>query len=291
MSRTDYKTIYINTDFGHLAVHYKGDITSENAMLFLHGHIETAIEHGTYQFFDGDDNNLKILVDHRWFGCSTRIEKYPSLSERCEDIDIVIDFIYKHFSSVKNLNVVAYSQGATVLLLYLSRNFKQKHRISNAFALAPRLNLKEYLQWFQKNIDEIKNTGKEYSNKVYRSKGILRISKAFLQDYIDIDIFETVKSITCPTYIIRGELDDIVSKDEVNKLIEMNPDVLELIEIHSAGHHLTKSQLQELYLYIKSILGLEVVTHDLSSQIARYTPVRNTFVQSPSVVLAGSSHN
>ncbi len=254
MSRQDFRTYHIETDFGNLAYHVKGNSAANRAIVFLHGHLDSAMENGTYRIFDAEDSVLQILLDHRSHGSSTRSKFYPTLSERAEDIDILIPKLSANFPSVKELTLVGYSQGGSVLLLYLLKDYSQKNKITSAVLIAPRLILKRYLKWFKREIEAMSVHQKNYFTKKYKSKGYINYNTKYTEEFENIDYYQEISSLKTKTVLVRGSQDELITKEEAEKLINLNARFLTYREFKDWTHYPSKGQWHELYSYIRGLM-------------------------------------
>lgn len=254
MSRSDYKTNFIFTDFGQLAFHKKGNQQATKAFIFLHGHINTAFEYGNYHYFEnGVESSLHIFLDHRWHGSSTRIENYPTISQRAEDIDLLLTKLVEDYPQLQQVYLVGYSQGGSVLLYYLSSDYKFKHLVTEAFAIAPRLNLKDYLIWLSEGINEMEKNHQDSFQKKYKSKGYFTYTRSYIDEFREIDFFKICTSIDMPVVLIRGDKDELITKEELLKLQSRNQQYLSYLEIKDCSHFPTIEKQHEIYLTITAL--------------------------------------
>ncbi|MBL8014772.1 MAG: alpha/beta hydrolase [Candidatus Doudnabacteria bacterium] len=251
MSRRDYITKHIYTDFGSIAYHFKGPKMADTAIIFLHGHFDSALENRSYHLFDQNDEVLKIFLDHRWHGSSTRTKFYPSLSERAEDIDILIESILISFPSIANLHIAGYSQGGAVLLYYITGDQSQKSKLNSVFIIAPRIRLRDYLKWFSKDIDEMERLGKKDFTKKYRSKGLVKYNGKYLKEFSEINLYDLVSKLKVPSVLIRGTEDDLITKEEATRLINLSNNSMAYHEISDLGHNPDPKHWNKIYKYIK----------------------------------------
>lgn len=237
MSIDDFKTYHIETDFGTLAYHAKGNTSSKKAFIFLHGHLDSAFENGTFRIFDFHSDVLQILLDHRWHGSSIRTEFYPSITEKAEDIDIFLRNLRLQFPQVEEIYLIGHSQGASVLLRYLLHNYPVD--VTAAFIIAPRFDLKGYMKWFDKEIMMLKeNPESQAFTKKYRSKGYVSYNRKYLIDLEEFDLKKSIKSLATPSVLIRGENDDLISREESAFLVDEGNNFLSYYEIPDCGHNL-----------------------------------------------------
>lgn len=218
----------------------------------MHGHIDTAFENGNYRIFDKDDSVLKILLDHRWHGSSMRTKFYPSISERAEDLDILIKAITNKYRGINKIKVIGYSQGASVLLYYLLNDYEQKLKVSSAFLLAPRLDLKAYLKWFTKERERMIVAGETQFSKKYRSKGYVTYTTAYLKEFASIDYFKIIGNLTTPTTLLRGDQDDFLSAEEAARLILSGEGKVLYKEIVGCNHYPKPEQWNDIYNIVYS---------------------------------------
>lgn len=247
MSRKGYQTHIIETPEGHIAAHYKGNVLSKRAFVFIHGHIDSAMENQSHQIFNEDDSELKFHLDLRCHGSSTRTPTYPTLSERSKDIERFIFNTRNKFPEIDKFYFIGYSQGASTLLYYLLNDFLGKEYIGNTFLFAPRLDLKIYLNWFDKEVSKITELGEEKFDKKYRSKGILSYNKKYVEEFSNTDFYKDIYKLDVTSYLIRGGNDDLISRDEVERLIKLNPKFLKYIEIDGLTHYPTIKQFEMIY--------------------------------------------
>jgi pimeloyl-ACP methyl ester carboxylesterase len=266
MSRFDFVTHHIETSFGNIAIHTKGPADATRALVFFHGHLDTAIENGSYKIFDSYDDTLQILVDHRWHGCSTRTVFYPALSERAEDIDIVLEAISQLFPQITKINLIGYSQGGSVLLLYLLGDHVHKHKIESAFLVAPRIDLKRYLKWFEKEIPVMEAEGRSSFTKKYKSKGYINYNKKYIDEFATFNFYEMMDRLTTKTVLIRGEQDDLITEPEAHKLRDLNPKYLKYFSVKDWKHNFEPHHWHELYGYIYQSVRTD---HSLTQQVPK----------------------
>lgn len=247
MSRSDFITHHIATEFGALACHIKGSRQADRAIIFLHGHVDTAMENGNYRIFDSDDDVIKILLDHRWHGSSTRTRFYPSISERSEDLNILLGELPKFLPSINKVDVIGYSQGGSVLLYFLLNDFEQKRKVDSAFLLAPRLDLKSYLKWFHKEREKMEIAGETQFAKRYKSKGYVVYNTKYLEEFATINYFEILDNLQTKTTLLRGDADDFLTAKEAHKLVNLNEEYLKYIEIKGLSHYPKPEQWHDIY--------------------------------------------
>lgn len=248
MSRSDYKTNFIFTSFGQLAFHAKGSHLATKVFVFLHGHINTAFEYGNYHYFDqAGADSLSIFLDHRWHGSSTRTRDYPTISERAEDIDLLLERLVEDYPSLKQIYLVGYSQGGSVLLYYLLSEYKHKHLVNKAFAIAPRLDLIDYLSWLSEGISEMEESQTNSFQKKYKSKGYFTYTKDYVDEFRRINFFEISKQINIPVTLIRGDRDELITKEELIKLQSLNKDFISYLEVNDCSHFPNVDKQHEIY--------------------------------------------
>jgi pimeloyl-ACP methyl ester carboxylesterase len=252
MSIDKFKTYRIDAPFGSLAYHCKGNFASKSAFIFLHGHLDSALENNTHQIFDYHEDVLQVLLDHRWHGASTRIEYYPSITERAEDIDILLHELVKQFPQLKNIHLIGYSQGGSVLLCYLlhKKNFAQKSMVTSTFIVGPRFDLKGYLKWFEKELEQIRVGALQHITKKYRSKGYIKYSKRYIRELGEMDFKKLIKHLTIPSVLIRGENDDLISKADSELLIDGSNGLLSYYEVAGCGHNPEVKHWQQINDFI-----------------------------------------
>lgn len=265
MSRSDYTTYHIETPFGHLAVHYKGNINSSRAFVFIHGHIESALENDSYSIFNKNDGELKILLDIRSHGSSTRSRTYPTISDRCEDLDTFLLHIQSVFPNLEKVHLIGYSQGGSTVLHYLLNEYKGKEMLGDTYLFAPRLDMKAYMKWFDKEIQHLNDTGNVIFDKRYSSKGILTYHKKFIDEFSDINFYDVINNLSINTYIIRGTEDHLLTRDEVDRLVYANPTHLKYVEIEGLVHTPTIDKFEMLFDLIVDLNDKEESTDIINS--------------------------
>lgn len=254
MSRSDYKTNFVFTNFGQLAFHVKGPQGSSRAFIFLHGHLNTAFEYGNYNYFDiVDENSMHIFLDHRWHGSSTKQQFYPTLSERSQDIDLLVTNLNQQYPNIKEYYLVGYSQGGSVLLRYLSDTFQSNKLITKAFAIAPRLDLNDYLKWLEEGITEMKTKGTTSFKKKYKSKGYISYTREYVSEFENLDLSSLVQGVSTPISLIRGDRDELILKEELVSLASLNSNYLEYVEVSDCSHFPSVDKQHEIYSIIETI--------------------------------------
>lgn len=168
------------------------------------------------------EKNDVIIIDLPGFGLSEEPKYAWSLDDYVECIKELLNK-----EKVKKPILIGHSFGGKISLLYASKyetlklvlfGSPYKKEIKNE---SVKLKLLKQAKKLVKNEKLVNLAKKHIGSKDYKDSS--PIMREILVNHVNYDITEEVKKIKCPTLIIWGEMDDIVSLDtayELEKLID-----------------------------------------------------------------------
>lgn len=212
--RLKYTTEYIQTDFGHLAYHYAGNIAASKVFVHVGGVFDGAMSYSHELFKNANDGLLRIFVDVRAHGSSTRIAEFPSITERTKDLETILDSVYAKFPNINDVYLSAYSQGAVIALNYLT-GLSSNHKIRKLFLISPRTNASEFKRWFTKELEMLDEEKQDYVTKKYNSKGFYVYTKEFFEDLDRIDLKSKLNLIHTDIEVFTGLKDQLTPYNEI----------------------------------------------------------------------------
>ncbi len=215
VAKTDFKTKYVKTHFGHLAYH-QIEAKNNEFCIFVHGHMDSGLDRFSYRLIEDFEGAASlILLDSRGHGSSTRLENYPSLKERGEDLKILVQHLIENHNPT-TVTLISYSIASGIILNVLSE-VETIHSSTKfkAVLVAPLLKLSKHKEWFKENIKTLKNTSANFIQKVYRSKGIFNINRDYFKD-LSVNFYrKNASKIKSKLSIVFGEQDNRTSVADV----------------------------------------------------------------------------
>ncbi len=177
--------------------------------------------------------------DWSGYGSSEGYAEDASFMKRASDLNSVISHFYERGYRIKS--VVGHSAGGTAAIIRAAAD----RRIESVILIAPRLSPAHSII-----VRAINESGKslagliESPDTVYPFAVVLRgknastthyFSKAFLKEFLDLDIYSFLRSVDSPVAILVGTEDRNVTEDEIQKASKINESI-SFVFINGAGH-------------------------------------------------------
>lgn len=235
--KNDFKTHYFETSFGHLAYHELTSDVKNHVCIFLHGHLDSALDRESYRLIlDCVQFETCYLLDSRSHGNSTRLKTYPNILERSEDLILFIQNLTRK-QHIDSITLVSYSIASGVLLKSLPTVEKNHPAINfHAILVAPLIDLKKHKEWFKHNIKEMKINNIGTITKTYRSKGYFEITRVYFSTLSKKIYRNNLKKIKSQIYIILGTNDHRTSVNEAKELSDSLSKKAHIYLYKSLGH-------------------------------------------------------
>ncbi|HBM52569.1 MAG TPA: adenylate/guanylate cyclase domain-containing protein [Deltaproteobacteria bacterium] len=216
-----------------------------------------------------------IVFDKRGNGLSERIHHAPTLAERMEDIEIIVDA-----ASAKNPTLIGFSEGASLIVMYAAMNPEKVKNIILIGGFAKGisddstglffpdsplvLNLKETITstWGSGMFGAITlPVGQKPSDRQLKIFAKLeRLSNSpmgmvkLCEINFGLDITKYLKSVQCPTLVFHCKHDALVPV-EAGKYLAKNIPGAEYVELENVGHNFflndTELALEKIFSFTK----------------------------------------
>lgn len=172
-----------------------------------------------------------------------------SIDTEKEDLITIINYVEsKSYVDIKKLILFGASQGGFVSCLIASQ---YPEKIAKLILIYPALCIpddarKGKMQMVEFDPNNIRET---FKNKLFR------FSVKYPESAINIDIYEEIKKIDCPIFMVHGNKDKIVDLKYVKKVLEIsNNDFSDLVILEGAGHGFNNKQFKEAINHIMEYL-------------------------------------